>query len=133
MMLLAFEKCIAIKGKPIPPRGVSPCSRSVREPQLGSMTRYTLNPALKFVPFVEVDGRPGTAADARDSGHRPAPASPLLSMGHISRPSRKLTVWIDGARVDLEMPPDQNRSQSLAMRDLSLALSWSMSGGETFG
>lgn len=54
MMLIALEKCIAIKGKPIPPVGASPYSRSARKARIGSMRRYTLNPSLRFVPFVPI-------------------------------------------------------------------------------
>jgi hypothetical protein len=62
------------------------------------------------VPVRLVDERPGTAADARDSGHRPAPALALLSMGHkpsLSTPS-KLSIWPEGARMDVPGIPDLN-------------------------
>ncbi len=58
------------------------------------------------VPSGQFDERRDAVADARASGHRPAPALALLSMGHISSPSRKLSVWIDGARADFPSCPD---------------------------
>ena len=60
-------------------------------------------------PIRHVDERPGTAADARASGHRPAPALALLSLGHNSSSSKKhLNVWQEGSRADFPGIPNLN-------------------------
>lgn len=60
-------------------------------------------------PIRHVDERPGTVADARDSGHRPAPALALLSLGHNSSFSKKhLNVWQEGSRADFPGIPNLN-------------------------
>ncbi len=60
-------------------------------------------------PIRHVDERPGTAADARASGHRPAPALALLSLGHKSSSSKKhLNVWQEGSRADFPGIPNLN-------------------------
>ena len=60
-------------------------------------------------PIRHVDERPGTSADARASGHRPAPALALLSLGHNSSFSKnQLKLWQEGSRADFPGIPDLN-------------------------
>jgi hypothetical protein len=73
--------------------------------------------------------RPGAAAVARDSGHRPAPAVPLLSIGHnptqidgkpVSKPKapprRVVKIWKGAARADFpgipNLDPNASRTQA---------------------
>ncbi|MGL4400614.1 MAG: rolling circle replication-associated protein [Luteolibacter sp.] len=74
------------------------------------MRFFTLNPSLKFVPFVEIDSAKAEEADARASVRRPAALAALLSIGHISRPVLKLKVWKDGSRADFPSIPDLHSS-----------------------
>ncbi len=60
-------------------------------------------------PIRQAVERPGTAADARASGHRPAPALALLSLGHKSSTSKHhLKVWQEGSRADFPGIPNLN-------------------------
>jgi hypothetical protein len=73
--------------------------------------------------------RPGAAAVARDSGHRPAPAVPLLSIGHNptqiddkpvpkpkAAPRRVVRIWKGAARADFpgipNLDPNASRTQA---------------------